>query len=190
MTNALRLIAPALLLATLAACGGGSGGAGASPSASASMSDADLLAIGKEVVQCMRDNGLPDMADPYVEAGKLKLAEADQAAMEGKYSDEQLESAREACQDVYDKVPQGAIEQDGKDADVAAPGPEDIPALTQFAQCVREHGIAEWPDPNSEGQFPVGGTSVEGKPSEIPGLEAAFEACRQHWDGPLMMAKS
>jgi hypothetical protein len=154
------------------------------------MSDADLLAIGKEVVQCMRDNGLPDMPDPYVEAGKLKLDEADQQAMESKYSQEQLDSAKEACKDAYDKVPQGAIENGGDDREMAAPGPQDVPALTQFAKCIREHGFAAWPDPNSQGQFPLGGTSLEGDPKGIPGLEDALAACRQYWDGPIMMAKA
>src|SRR5690349_12199654 len=111
MRNALRVAVPALLMATLAACGGNAE-AGPSPTAGSSMSDTDLLALGKQIVQCMREHGLPEMPDPYVEASRLKLPEDQENALKAKYKQADLDAAKNACEDLYNKVPQGAIGDD------------------------------------------------------------------------------
>ncbi|MEV6344255.1 hypothetical protein [Actinoplanes sp. NPDC051851] len=182
--NVVTYLVPALLLGALAACGGNAEAGGASPTASA-MSDADLLTLGKQIVQCMRDNGIPDMPDPYVDSGHLKLDESAQEAMEAKYTDEQVETAKAACQDLWDTLPQGAVEDDEGDAQVKEVGPADVPALTRFAQCLRENGYPEWPDPNAEGKFPI---SKEQAETMKPAKEVV-EKCRQYWDGPVGIAR-
>lgn len=177
----------ALLLVTLAAC---SGGPAASPAATPSMSEADLLAIGKELVQCMRDNGLPDIPDPYVEKNRLKLPEGEQEAMEDKYTEQQFDTAEQACQSVADKLPQGAIENgEGEKGAGPAPGPGDVEALTKFAECLRQNGVPEWPDPAADGRFPLQGTPLEKEnPEDSPRLKGALEACRQHWTGGIAIS--
>jgi len=50
--------------------------------------------------------------------------------------------------------------------------PARIAALTRFAQCIRQHGLADFPDPDSSGSFPT-----SGDPTQQPGWAAAFQAC-------------
>lgn len=178
----------AVALIAMAGCGASAGG---DPSAapSSSMSDADLLALGRQIVQCMRDNGIPDVPEPFVEEHRLQLPEGEQEALEEKYSDEQFDTARAACQDLYDRVPQGAIDRGPEDAD-RGPGPDDVDALRTFAQCLRDNGVPEWPDPNSDGRFPLAGTPLEKEnPESSPRLRTALDTCRQHWSGPISIGK-
>lgn len=179
-----RCLAAAVLV-TLAAC---SPGAGGSPAAGPTMSDADLLVLGKELVQCMRDNGMPDMPDPFVEKNRLKLPEEGQEALEEKYTQQQFDHAEQACQAVADKLPQGAVDNE-EQAEKAEPGPGDVDALRKFAECVRGNGVPEWPDPDANGRFPLRGTPLEHEnPAESPRLEGAFDTCRHLWSGGLSIS--
>src|SRR5688572_15800328 len=101
----------ALVLAGLAACG--SGGEGGGPStAPSTMSDAEILAIGKQVAECIRANGVPDFPDPYVEKGKLKLPEEAEGDLEQRYSQQVLEQAQQSCQTLMDRIPEAAVKGD------------------------------------------------------------------------------
>ncbi|MEV4283619.1 hypothetical protein [Actinoplanes xinjiangensis] len=189
MRIVMRCVAATMLVA-LAACSPGAAGE-PSAAASSSMSDDDLLALGRKIVQCMRDNGIPEVPEPFVEEHRLQLPAGEQEALEEKYTDEQFDAARTACQGLYDQVPQGAMgdaETDGGQPD--PPGPEDVDALRTFAQCLRDNGVAEWPDPTSEGAFPLAGTPLEKEdPENSPRLKAALDACREHWSGAIMIGK-
>jgi hypothetical protein len=63
------------------------------------------------------------------------------------------------------------------------PTPEKLAAMRKFSQCVRDHGIADWPDPRSNGTFPLIGTSLDFyRPpfQNVPqAVTDAVEAC---WD--------
>jgi len=50
--------------------------------------------------------------------------------------------------------------------------PARIAALTRFAQCIRQHGLADFPDPDPSGNFPT-----NSDPALQPGWAAAFQAC-------------
>ncbi|MDI6101061.1 hypothetical protein QLQ12_20825 [Actinoplanes sp. NEAU-A12] len=179
-----RCLAAAMLV-TLAACSTGTAGP---PAPASSMSEADLLAIGKELVQCMRDNGLPDIPDPYVEKNRLKLPDGEQKVMEEKYTEQQFDTAEQACQSVADKLPQGAIESGEKEAG-GPPGPGDVEALTRFAECIRQNGVPEWPDPAADGRFPLRGTPLEKEnPEDSPRLKGALDACQNLWGGGISIS--
>jgi hypothetical protein len=49
--------------------------------------------------------------------------------------------------------------------------------LVQLAQCLRQHGLPNWPDPDPDGAFPLP-PSLLHKP---PGYAAATGACRRFW---------
>src|SRR5690348_13201920 len=100
MRTFLRCAAAVALLA-LGACSGG-GGATPTPSPT-TMSDADILAIGKQAAQCVRENGIPAFPDPYVDHGRLKLPEGQEQELEGKYSQQLLDQAMQACKSILDK---------------------------------------------------------------------------------------
>jgi hypothetical protein len=160
-------------LATLAACSAGSHPtAGPGPTATGS---ADILAIGREAARCMREHGVPDFPDPVVDSdGHLQLP----SGPEGDRAKQALNNnpaAQAACEPILDRLPPNAVPNKG-----TVTG-QDLASLMKFAQCVRHNGIPEWPDPRSDGSFPLSGTplAAEGK---SPRLRAAMQACKQYWD--------
>jgi hypothetical protein len=177
--------AAAAALVTLAACSGTGTPTSSASSYVPTISDEALLTLGKEVVQCMRDNGVTDMPDPYVEEHQLTVPEDEMDAVEEKAGEQKWEAARDACQNLFDKIPQGAIAEDDPE-EPAPPGPQDVGKLRELAQCMRDNGIPEWPDPDSEGRFPLRGTALEGERPE-PGnrLDGAHKACEKIWSGPI-----
>jgi hypothetical protein len=57
------------------------------------------------------------------------------------------------------------------------PSPEDLAALQHYAECVREHGIPEFPDPDpATGNFAMDDATA-GQVKQNPALHAAMDAC-------------
>jgi hypothetical protein len=138
------------------------------------MTDAQILAIGREAAQCIREHGVPNFPDPVVSAGQLALPNEEQAlAPPG------ADAAVEACRSILERLPPSAL---GEDED--RPGPEDVSQLLKFAQCIREHGIPDWPDPKADGSFPILGTPLE-REGKSQRMQRATEACNQYWDGGI-----
>ncbi|BCB78036.1 hypothetical protein GCM10022251_36620 [Phytohabitans flavus] len=178
-----------LLLVTcglLAGCGltGASDAAEPSPTA---MADAEILSIGKEVATCIRSNGVPEFPDPYVEEGHLLLPDQVEQDIEAKYPEDVLERALAACQSIMDRLPESALKSDGGGESTGEPGPptaEDVDALRKFAQCMRDNGVPDWPDPKADGSFPLAGSPIETE-GKSPRIIAGFDACGKHYDGKL-----
>ncbi len=167
--------AAAAMLLTLAACGAGG-------PAQNTISNADVLALGKQLAQCYRDNGVPEFPDPYVdENGQLQLPTNMEEQIEDLYPQQVLERAQLACQSLFDQLPESAI-GGGGGSDADAPGPGDVEALRQWAACARQNGFPDWPDPKADGSFPLMGTPLEAE-GKSQRMLAVFEACRQYWDG-------
>jgi hypothetical protein len=170
MGNLLRCAGAALILVTLAGCtSGGSPAAAPSPTA---MTDAQLQAIGRQYSQCIRDHGVPGFPDMVVVDGRMALP--DDGGDAGKRALQANPAAEQACRPILDQLPPSAR----KNGPVSA---EDLQNLLKFAQCLRENGVPEWPDPDSDGAFPIAGTplATEGK---SPRMLTAMQACRQYWD--------
>jgi hypothetical protein len=183
-----RLIARALLAGVLlaapvvTACG--AHGAGGQPAASPSaMSDAQILALGRELAQCVREHGVPGLPDPTVENGRLILPDsATDNIPEG-----QGNAAMAACQSIVDRLPSSALGDKG-DASRAPLSAADLAKARQLAQCLREHGLTDFPDPGADGVFDLTGTSManEGKSDR---MRVAFDACKQY-DVPGIQLRS
>jgi hypothetical protein len=136
------------------------------------MTDDQILAIGREAAQCIREHGVANFPDPVVSAGQLTLP-GDNEPPPG------ADAAVAACRSILERLPASALGE-GDDA----PGPEDVTQLLKFAQCIREHGIPDWPDPKADGSFPLNGTPLEHE-GKSPRLQRATEACHQYWDGGI-----
>ena len=183
-----RLIARAMLAGVLlaapvvTACGGhGTGGqASASPSA---MSDAQILALGRQLAQCIRDHGVPGLPDPTVDNGRLVLPDGATANI----PDSQGNAAMAACQSIVDRLPPSALGDHG-DASRAPLSAADLAKARQLAQCLRTHGLTDFPDPRADGVFDLSGTSManEGKSDR---MRVAFEACKDY-DVPGIQLRS
>ncbi|MGI5351377.1 hypothetical protein ACQEU8_24840 [Streptomyces sp. CA-250714] len=178
----IRTLPAAAVLLTgvlLTGCGGDSDGGGkddATPQAAGD--DGARGGAGKqfdkalEYAQCMRDNGVKDFPDPKQEGGGIRLGgpgvDRDSAA---------FKDAEEACRD---KAPQ---------MDGGGGKPLDSAKVAAWAKCIRENGLADFPDPVVNGsamQIDLAGTGIE------PGGKAfqdAQKACRSKYPGGGLQMK-
>jgi cytochrome c1 len=107
----------------------------------------------REFAQCMRDHGI-EMSDP--QPGKP-------AAIGKEGEDAKTKAALEACREF---MPNG-----GEPPSVS---PEMLEQGRKYAQCMREHGLADFPDPDPDAQ---GGQAANVDPND-PTFKAADEACK------------
>jgi hypothetical protein len=147
-----------VLLVGLAGCSASGGSAGATTTTSGQQ---DAAAVWRELVACARANGMPNLPDPQIDSnGRASFPNG---------TPEPPASVRRACQSIYDRLPASARDDEERP-------PADMQALLRFARCMREHGVADFPDPDAEGNFraQAGATNPE-----TPKFKSAMQACRQ-----------
>lgn len=160
------LVVGPLLLVALAGCGTApdgdqvaSAGGPASSTAPAPDQRGEHDAV-LEYAACMRDNGVPDFPDPELgDNGEAQLGLPDGIDPAA------VEAADRECKHL---MPNGG-EPKPLDPEVAA-------KVRAYAKCMRDNGIAKFPDPG-----PDGGIQIEGGPGLDPMSEefkAAEEKCR------------
>jgi hypothetical protein len=171
-----RFLTPALAVVLLGGCGlvagcGGGRSAASAPSPSAA-TDAQILAVGREYAQCLRTHGIADFPDPVVADGRLGWRTT------GGTNPKQLldnnKPARDACGPILDRLPPSANKRPSY-------SPEEMRDLLHYAQCMRQHGYPDWPDPQADGTFQLpASVKAEGK---SPRRIAAGQACDQYLHG-------
>jgi hypothetical protein len=114
---------------------------------------------------CMRANGVPHWPDPDSSGVFDKTKLTAQALGAGTT---QVRSAMSACRHL---LPGGAVPNQTRVEQVKAEG-------LRFAQCVRAHGVANFPDPGSDGRIPDPGTA--GIDQGSPLFQAANQACGRY----------
>jgi len=93
--------------------------------------------IWHELVACARSHGMPNLPDPTIDSqGGAQFPPSVPAPPQ---------SVRQACQSIYDRLP-ASVRNDS----AAAPN---IAMETRFAQCMRTHGLSDFPDPNADGSY-------------------------------------
>jgi hypothetical protein len=127
---------------------GGSSNAGASANAGGAANSPSSVGYSS----CIRSNGVPDFPDPGP-GGALPKSSAQRLGV----SDSQLQAAQQDCQNLLPTT--GSFQQLSQQCFATGDCP---PALVQqmltaeqrFAQCMRSHGVPDWPDPtlDSEGR--------------------------------------
>jgi hypothetical protein len=166
-----RIVActPAVALAAVVAAGCSSAShPGALPSPSAN--DATVaLSVGREFAQCARQHGKPDFPDPAIQEGVL--------AFPGATKEDQF-AVQDACGSILQRVPVSMVHQ------AHAPSPQEMAQLRQFAQCLRENGMPEWPDPKADGTFPIVGTPLEAEGKSQRLLDAR-KVCDKYMSGGI-----
>jgi hypothetical protein len=181
MTRTTSTVFLAALLAVgagVAGCDrGGSPSGASSPSASPSVSRQQLLALGQEWVQCIRDHGLARMPDADLSAeGYLQFPPS--GGYDWKADLRNHPQAIDACRSIEDRYPPTAFRPKQQ------PSAADLRKLAEYATCIREHGIPEFPDPNAEGAFDLSGTPLaDGIPAQR--MNPAADACRNIWSGEV-----
>lgn len=103
---------------------------------------ADLHAQELEFVACMRSEGIADMPDPV--PGDTSGRSAVRYALDvmGKGSDPLFQAALDECRDLLPELP--AEEP---------PSSEELAGLLEFARCMRDNGLADFPDPGPQTQI-------------------------------------
>jgi hypothetical protein len=172
MTKPHRSIAALLVAALLLAGCGRDGQPGAARTGAPD--DAQLLALGKQVSQCVRDHGVAGFPDPYFDGdGQLTLPQFD-AAMERSAA----AALDGACRDIRDRLDTATQERSGrKDRQAPPMSAEDLAKLRQYTQCMREHGLPNWPDPDATGTYHLRGLGFpEGLGKGDRPIDATFHA--------------
>jgi len=154
--RALAVIGAALI--ALAGCSSNGGGnIAAQASATPSTDTAHKAAI--DLANCMRANGNPSFPDPVLdETHNWVFPDVDQIA------------PPPACADQAAQFRQGFREHT-----ITA---EDMAKYRQYTGCMREHGFPTYPDPDSEGNFPLSPDLRQQEDS--PQMRSAEQACVQY----------
>ena len=147
-----------LLFAGLAGC---SASGGSQAATTTTTGQQGVVAVWRQLVACARANGMPNLPDPQIDSnGQAHFPSG---------TPDPPPSARRACQSIADRLPASAR------GDTERP-PADIQALLRFARCMREQGMADFPDPQADGRFPLPASLRGGK---TPSFLRANQACRQ-----------
>lgn len=137
-------IAAAFVPAALAGCS--AAGGATSAAATSRTPDDETMAI----VTCYRTHGDPSFPDPVYDPGDGRWHFAISPGTAPA-------STQQACQHLFPS------------ANASPPVPQaQFQQLVRYAQCLRQHGVPNWPDPDPDGSFPL--------PSSIHQKDAANRA--------------
>ncbi len=158
-----RKLGPLAALAVVALIGAGAGCSNASNNDAARSSDAanttaDNGDQGVKFAECMRENGVGDFPDPNA-SGQFEYGVSVSPAV--------WKRTLDACKDLQ---PPGTLSADRT--------PEEQSAALEFAQCVRDNGVEDFPDP-VEGEPLIDTTRIPSSdtPEGMTILNAATEKC-------------
>ena len=141
----------------LSACGGASDNGPTAGSGEPNDGRGGML----EYAECMRENGIEEFPDPGSSGG------IDLNGNSVNTDSEQFKTADEKCKSY---LPDGGVAQ----PPAAAVGD----AQLQYAKCMRENGVPNFPDPNSDGGIDINGETLGVDPAG-PVFQAADETCKK-----------
>lgn len=147
------LASGAMLAAAMVLAGCGSGGTPTAQAGSATPDDATMA-----IVTCYRAHGDPSFPDPVYDPsdGRWHFAISPGSAPY---------STRQACQHLFPTD------------NASPPVPQaQFQALVRLAQCIRQHGVPNWPDPDPDGSYPLPSSLQTKKPAMV----AALQACQRY----------
>src|SRR5262245_16806588 len=99
----------------------------------------NVAALIQHLMDCIHTHGAPDFPNPTVDdQGRVSWPEGTQRPPQ---------QVIDACQSIYEQLPnsdRGHILT-----------PAELHLAQQFAQCMRDQGYPDWPDPNNDGTYPL-----------------------------------
>lgn len=165
----------ALTLVTLALLGAGCGSAG--PSTNSSSSSNNPGAAAYRYVNCMRSHGVSGMPDPHVHISGNQVSVV-QGLPASAAASPHFKSAQRACRGIIPGPGSSRSEQPGHKQ-----------ALLAFARCMRARGVAEFPDPNVQGQITSAMLSASGVDLHSRAVYRAAIACAPVTHGAITPAQ-
>jgi hypothetical protein len=133
---------------------GSSTGSSGSPGAGGSTSSPSAVAYSA----CMRSHGVLNFPDPGSD-GQVPKADAQNFGI----SASQLQAAQRACQDLYPATSLAQCQGTG----ICSPAARQalLSRMRDFANCMRAHGISNWPDPTVDS---LGRLGFRGPGADVP----------------------
>jgi hypothetical protein len=115
----------------------------------------------------MRAHGVPDFPDPGAN-GRIAIQGGPGSDLDPQ--NPQFRAAQQACQ---------SLQPTGSPAQQAA----GRATFLRYSKCMRAHGIADFPDPNSSGGIQIQGGPGSGLDPQSPQFQAADKACQHFLPG-------
>ena len=170
--GALAVAAAVAVLAT--ACAGSALSSASTPSSGSAPAYAQELAL----AQCMRSHGVPNFPDPLASGGYTLTTNGSVEGAGGSsiaIDSSQAQAAYGDCRHLLAGAPSiSQLEQDVRQAQQRQE--QALPALLKFSQCMRSHGVPDFPDFGQPGQSPPAGNKASVNP-DSPQFRAALSAC-------------
>jgi hypothetical protein len=170
--TAAAIITTTALAVLATACGGHAPAPGSNPRGSASSANAGSSVNSQLVAfsHCVRSRGVPTFPDPQPGADNAKFPSAQQLGV----GSSTLNAAENACQHL---LPVGVDDQFP-----AAEVPLLLRGMRRFSQCMRAHGVPNWPDPSTDAEgrpfFDISGHGFSLRQAHSPQLGAKEAACQ------------
>lgn len=138
MTLRKVLVAWCAATALVAGCGGSGGSGSGHPSASPTPNEAAAF---RAVSRCMRANGYPNFPDPIQDKDG-----------HWKWPNTGLPRRTDVtrCDSLVRQAKSLRVKGDSQRVSAA-----DMVKLREYARCMRQQGVSDWPDPDPTGAFPV-----------------------------------
>jgi hypothetical protein len=160
-----------LLALSMAGCGGSDGNdgvatvgsPGSKPSSSAGTGGLSDQERSLKFAQCMRDNGVPNFPDPKANDGGGMSIDVPEGS-----DPKKVDAAMQTCKQY---LPNG-----GEPPKV---DPQQAEQNRKFAKCMRDNGVANFPDPGADGGIQINGND-SGLNINDPKFQAAQRACAQY----------
>ena len=166
---AMLAITVGMLLLLVAACGSSSPSSSSSPSTGSSGSTATGSVQSQQLAfaECMRSHGVTDFPDPNPSGGFGDRSQAE--------SNPNYQTARGDC---HHLLPYGGVPPSNQ-----GKGGTNNSLLLQVAQCMRAHGVPNYPDPSANGasgtNSNVGALQQAGVDVNSPQFQAASQICNR-----------
>lgn len=132
---------------------------------------AQALPVWRDFTACVRSHGVANVPDPQVDDhGRATWPGLSQAQI-----DVAKQQVGGACDAILQNLPAAAQPGD-RISD------QELATLRRFAQCMRDHGLPDFPDPNSDGIFTMPARINAGGKAL---LKPAGDACKDVYDGSI-----
>ena len=148
------------------ALGGAAGGDSAGSRTPTPHSSSPGPEVYHRAAECLRAHGVPGMPDPTQnpQTGRWDLPAGTRKPPQ---------SALNACRSILSQIPEA---RDGGESQ-RPPTAAEMAKLRQFGQCMRQHGLADFPDPGADGDVVLPQRYARlGK----VGMRAQLEACHKY----------
>jgi hypothetical protein len=156
----------AVALGSLVAAGCGS--SSHNPNASGGQRNLGVASAAYKYSACMRAHGVPNFPDPHVSVGQhnasVSIAVGGPSGINPRAP--AIRAANKQCQGILPTPSNAPAQNHTRELD-----------LLSFAQCLRAHGLSNFPDPTSQGQLTLQMITNAGVDLHAPQTLTAAKAC-------------